>query len=158
MLELTQSSLSISEFRLSQRTTVYNEPLREVLLPGTPSQNQRPHERQRSAGLAAAQIGSKPLHHQKLEKLCESLGDELWRTDPAGASNPGFFVPQPHPGVPVTLQPEDGHWAHWTLPHLSAHWCAATAAELDREGLAVALATHTLINLTLNLSGLYLIS
>ena len=148
-LELTLSPLSISELRLPQRTAVAEQPVWKVLLPSTSSQDQRPDERQRPAGLTAAQTGSKPLHHQKLEELCKSLGDELWWTDPAGAPDAGLLVSQPHPGVPAALQPEVGHWAHWTLPHLPAHWCAAAAAELDREGLAVTLATDSLISLTL---------
>lgn len=148
-LVLTPSSLSMSELRLSKRTAVTEQPLWKVLLPSTRSQDQWPHEWQRSPGLTAAQTGSKPLHHQKLEKLCESLGHELRWTDPAGAPDTGLLVPQPHPGVPAALQPEDGHWAHRTLPHLPAHWCAATAAELDREGLAVTLATDSLTSATL---------
>lgn len=157
LLELTLSSLS-SELRLPQRTAVTKQPLWKVLLPSTSSQDQRPHEWQRSPGLTAAQIGSKPLHHQKLEELCESMGDELWWTDPAGAPDAGVLVTQPHSGVPAALQPEDGHWAHRTLPHLPAHWCAAAAAELDREGLAVTLATDSLTSLTLYIYPVFLFS
>lgn len=115
-----------------------------MLLSCTSSQDQWPHERQGSPGLAAAQTGSKPLHHQKLEELCESLGYELRWTDSTGAPDTGLLVPQPHSGVLAALQPEDGHWAHRTLPHLPAHWCAATAAELDRKGLAITVAADSL--------------
>lgn len=145
-VELTPSFLSMSALRLSKRTAVTRQPLWKVLLSSTSSQDQWPHEWQGSPGLAAAQTGSKPLYHQKLEELCESLGHELRWTNPAGAPNAGFLVPQPHPGVPAALQPEDGHWTHRTLPHLPAHWCAATAAELDREGLAITVATDSLIS------------
>lgn len=133
--------------RLPQRTAATKQPLWKVLLPCTSSEDQWPHEWQRSPGLTAAQTGSKPLHHQKLEELCKSMGDELWWTDSAGAPDAGVLVPQPHPGVPAALQPEDGHWAHRTLPHLPAYWCAATAAELDRERLAITLATDSLTSL-----------
>lgn len=148
-IELALPFLSISELRLPQRTATTEQPLWKVLFPSTSSQDQRPHEWQRSPGLTAAQTGSKPLHSQKLEELCKSLGDELWWTDPPGAPNTGLLVPQPHPGVPAALQPKDRHRAHRTLPHLPAYWCAATVAELDREGLAITLATNSLNSLTL---------
>ena len=139
------SSLSFFfELRLPQRTADTKQSLWKVLLPSTPSQDQWPHEWQRSTGLTAAQTGSKPLHHQKLEELCKSLGDELRWTNPTRAPNPGLLIPKPHPRVPPPLQPEDSYWAHRTLPLLPAHWCAATPAELDREGLAITLAAHSL--------------
>lgn len=119
-----------------------------MLLHSTYSQDQWPHEWQRSSGLTAAQTGSQPLHHQKLEELCKSLGHELWWIDSAWAPHTGLLVSQPHPGVPAALQPEDSCWAHGTLPHLPAHGCAATAAELDREGLAITVATDSLNSLT----------
>lgn len=143
---VTPSSSSSSSFvlRLPQRTADTKQSLWKVLLPSTASQDQWPDEWQRSTGHTAAQTGSKPLHHQKLEELCKSLGDELRWTNPTGTPDPGLLIPKPHPGVPPALQPEDSHWAHRTLPHLPAHWCAATPAELDRKGLAIALAAYSL--------------
>lgn len=139
---LTPSSLSICELRLSKRATDTKESMWKLL---SSSEDQWPHEWQRSPGLTAAQTGSKPLHRKKLEELCKSLGHELWWTDPAGAPDARIIVLQPHSGVLAPLQPEDGHRTHWSLPHLPAHWCAAIAAELDWERLAIAVAADALI-------------
>lgn len=132
------------ELRLSERTAATQGLLWQVVLHSTRSQDQRPHERQRSPGQTTAEAGPQPLHHQELEELCQSLGDELRWTEHAGAPDAGLAVPQPHAGVPVPLQPEDGDRAHGTLSRLSAHRRAVSAAEVGGEGLAFAVATNVM--------------
>lgn len=130
------------ELRLSERAAATKGLVGQVVLHSAHSQDQWPHEWQRPPGHTTAEAGPKSLHHQELEELCQPLGDELRRTEHAGAPDAGLLVPQPHAGVPVSLQPEDSHRADGTLSHLSAHRRAVSAAEVGGEGLAFAVAAN----------------
>lgn len=65
------------ELRLSEGTAAAKGLLRQVVLHSAHSEDQRPHGRQRPPGQTTAEAGPKPLHHQELEELCQSLGNEL---------------------------------------------------------------------------------
>lgn len=130
------------ELRLPERAAATKGLLWQVVLHSAHSEDQRPHEWQRSPWQTTTEAGPKPLHHQELEELCQPLGDELRWTEHAGAPDAGLLVSQPDAGVPVSLQPEDSHRADGTLSHLSAHRRAVSAAEMGGEGLASAVATN----------------